>query len=280
MILEQGTVYLVGAGPGDPGLLTLKAYDCLRQGDVILHDRLVSPAILGLASPDAHFVPVGKEGGGICFPQDGIHQLLISYAREGKKVVRLKGGDPFLFGRGGEEALALEEEGIPFEIIPGVTSALAVPAAVGIPVTHRNLASQVVFVTAHGQNGTNPIDWARLATLEGTLVVLMPLGTLEKITEQLILGGMPPHTPSAMIHAGTTPTQKVVIASLATIADKTSQAGFGSPALLVIGEVVTLSSRIGEGMRLSDNGEFPSEGNVVKPNFNPQPAHPSPFHQD
>jgi uroporphyrin-III C-methyltransferase len=244
MQLSPGMVYLVGAGPGDPGLLTLKAVDALRQAEVLLYDRLVSPEILELASPAAELIGVGKEGGGICFPQEGIHHLLISHAREGKKVVRLKGGDPFLFGRGGEEALALGDAGIPFEVIPGISSALAVPAAAGIPVTQPGLSSQVTIVTAHTQKDAEAPNWPLLAALGGTLVVLMPLSNLEEITENLIQNGMAPITPAALIHAGTTPQQRSLFAPLNELAPAARQESFTSPALLIIGEVVSLASRI------------------------------------
>jgi uroporphyrin-III C-methyltransferase len=246
MELTSGTIYLVGAGPGDPGLLTLKALECLRQADVVLYDRLISPEILQLASSSAELVSVGKEGGGTCFPQEGINHLLVSHAREGKRVVRLKGGDPFLFGRGGEEVLAIKEAGIPFEIIPGVSSSLAVPAAVGIPVTHRGISSQITIVTAHEQSSASTLDWRQLALQTGTLVVLMPLGKLDSIIESLISNGMSAKTPAAMVQSGTTPQQRAVFAPLEEIVSAVRKEGIASPALLVVGEVVTLASRIVE----------------------------------
>jgi uroporphyrin-III C-methyltransferase len=245
MELTAGTVYLVGAGPGDPGLLTLKALDCLRQADVVLYDRLISTEILQLASSSAELVSVGKEGGGTCFPQEGINHLLVSHAREGKRVVRLKGGDPFLFGRGGEEALALKEAGIVFVVIPGVSSALAAPAAVGIPVTHRGLASQVTVVTAHGQNDTSALNWRQLATQTGTLVVLMPLGNLENLVRNLISNGMTARAPTALIQSGTTARQRAAFAPLEEIVSAAKKERIASPALLVVGEVVTLASQMG-----------------------------------
>lgn len=247
MRLQAGTVYLVGAGPGDPGLLTLKAFQCLQQAEIILHDRLVSAEILELAADRAEKISVGKEGGGSCFPQFAIHELLISYARERKKVVRLKGGDPFLFGRGGEEALALHQAGIPFEVIPGVSSALAAPAAAGIPVTHRNLSSQLTIVTGHGQSDGTQINWRQLASLSGTLIVLMPLHNLEKISEELQHGGLLPETPAALIQSGTSNEQKVVISTIHQIAKEARKRQIGSPVLLAVGSVVALSPILFQG---------------------------------
>src|SRR5688500_17660820 len=186
-----GIVHLVGAGPGDPGLLTVRAVELLGQADVVLYDRLIPPEALAHARPDAELVYVGKEGEGPQFPQDETHRLLLEHARAGKKIVRLKGGDPFVFGRGGEEALVLREAGIPFEVVPGVTAGAAAPAYAGIPVTHRDVASGVAFVTGH-EDPAKPgsaIDWAALARFPGTLVFYMGVRGLPRIAEQLVAGG-------------------------------------------------------------------------------------------
>src|SRR5437016_6381076 len=186
-----GVVYIVGAGPGNPDLITVRGLTCLREADVVLHDRLIDLHLLEEARPDAEIINVGKEPGDDSLQQEQIQWLMIEIAREGKNVCRLKGGDPFVFGRGGEEARALAEVGIPFEIVPGVSSAIAVPAYAGIPVTHRDLASSVTIVTGHQQHTNTPaaVNWEQLAKLEGTLVIMMGVETLGQISQRLLAGG-------------------------------------------------------------------------------------------
>jgi uroporphyrin-III C-methyltransferase len=234
-------VYLVGAGPGDPGLLTLRAAKLLASADTVVHDRLVHPGVLEHARPHARILYVGKEGGGESVRQEDIHTLLITQARLGRTVVRLKGGDPFVFGRGGEEALALEAAGIAYEVVPGVSSVAAVPAAAGIPITHRGLAGSVTFATGHRAEG-GP-NWAHLAGAE-TLVLFMAGGRLEEATRALLSEGRAPTTPAAVVEAGTWEHQRVVVATLADIATRAREAQVGSPALLVVGEVVSLRSQL------------------------------------
>ena len=236
-----GKVFLTGAGPGDPELLTLKAARVLGLADVILIDDLVHRAVLAHARADARIIEVGKRGGCKSTPQDFIERLMIRAARAGKQVVRLKGGDPFVFGRGGEEMLALEAAGIEMEIICGVTSGIAVPAALGIPVTHRALARGVTFVTGHTRNGHQP-DWRALAATANaaatTLVIYMGMQDLPVICEELMAGGLSGDTAAAAIQSGTLAEQRQVIASLATLAAAAGEAQLASPAIVVIGDVV------------------------------------------
>lgn len=238
-----GTVYLVGAGPGDPGLLTLRGAECLRQADVVIHDRLVNEELLQHC-PQAICIDVGKMPDHHPVPQEKINSLLVWHASQGKNVVRLKGGDPFVFGRGGEEALALVEAGIRFEIVPGISSAVAVPAYAGIPITHRGLACSAIFITGHRADCAElpENDWQRAARGADTLVFLMGVKNLERIVEQLLLAGRLPETPVALIEQGTCPAQRVVIATLAEITNK--GAGIRPPAIIVVGEVVRLSERL------------------------------------
>jgi uroporphyrin-III C-methyltransferase len=238
---SYGKVFLVGAGPGDPELITLKGLRSLRKADVVVYDRLICPDLLDEAPPEAERVFVGKASGHHSMKQEEINALLIRYARWGCRVVRLKGGDPFIFGRGGEEALALAQAGVPFEIVPGVSSAIAVPAYAGIPVTQRGLASAVTIVTGHEQHGPSSVNWEALATLGGTLVILMGVETLSSITQRLLHGGLHPDTPAAVIQQGTVPQQHVVTDTLAGIAERASTARIASPAVVVIGAVVALS---------------------------------------
>lgn len=236
---EAGIVFLVGAGPGDPGLITVKGMRCLEQADVVVYDRLANPSLLDFA-PQAERVDVGKQPDHHKVSQEKINQLLVEHARRGKTVVRLKGGDPFVFGRGGEEAAALSEAGIPFEIVPGVTSAIAAPAYAGIPVTHREQACSVAFITGHRANN-NPdcaIDWRRLADGADTLVFLMGVHNLPEIVRQLLAGGRSPETPVALIEQGTLACQKTVVGTLADIVQLGS--GIKSPAIILVGEVVRL----------------------------------------
>ena len=238
---NYGKVYLIGAGPGDPGLITVKGLTYLRQADVILYDRLVHPQLLAEAATTAERIDVGKEPKHHRRPQSEINELLIAKAREGKMVARLKGGDPFVFGRGGEEAQALAEAGIPFEVVPGVTSAIAVPAYAGIPVTHREFASTLTIVTGHTCGPDSPIDWEALPRA-GTLVFLMGVRHLPEIAQQLVAHGRAPETPAAVIEWGTTTAQVVVRGTLADIAEKSK--AIGPPATLVVGEVVKLSKQL------------------------------------
>ena len=239
---QPGRVYLVGAGPGDPGLLTLKARDCLAEADVVVYDYLANPVFLDFAREEAERLYVGKKGGCHTRTQDEINRLLVDLALEGRTVTRLKGGDPFVFGRGGEEAEALAAAGIPFEVVPGVTSAVAVPAYAGIPLTHRDLTATVAFVTGHEDptKETSSIHWDRLATGVGTLVFLMGVGNLPLIAEQLMTHGRSGLTPTAVIRRGTTAEQRTVTGPLKDIARIVKDAGLKPPAVIVVGEVVSL----------------------------------------
>lgn len=238
-----GTVYLVGAGPGDPELLTRKAHRLLAEADALVYDYLVAPEILALAPAAAERIFVGKKGGGFCCPQRDIEGTLVRLAREGKNVVRLKGGDPLVFGRGGEEAEALAAAGIGFEIVPGVTSALAAAAYAGIPLTHRAHASAVVFLTGH-EDPNKPdaaIRWEDYGRLGATLCVYMGMKNLETITRRLQAGGLPPHTPAAVIQSATTAEHRQLVTTVDRIAVESEHAGFGAPAIVVIGSVAALS---------------------------------------
>ena len=226
------TVYLVGAGPGDPGLITARGLELIRSCDVLVHDRLVCDELVEEAPEDA--IRIGRER----LDQAEINRLLVRYGRRGLEVVRLKGGDPFVFGRGGEEALVLAEAGVPFEVVPGVSSLSSVPAAAGIPVTHRGVSSQVTIVNAQG-----PLDFGALARAGGTLVLFMGLARLPEIANGLVAHGLDPRTPAAVISAGTTPDEEAVVASLSTIAEAAGH--LRSPALTVVGDVVALSERLG-----------------------------------
>jgi uroporphyrinogen III methyltransferase/synthase len=253
-----GRVALVGAGPGDPELLTLKAHRLIRAADAVVHDYLVAPAILALARTDSEKIFVGKKGGGFCCPQTEIEAILIRLAREGKTVVRLKGGDPFIFGRGGEEAEALAAAGIPFEVVPGVTSALAAAAYAGIPLTHRSHASGVVFLTGH-EDPTKPdaaIRWEDYAKLGATLCLYMGMKNLEIITRRLQAGGLAGTTPVAVIQSATTGGHRQLLATLATVALESEHAGFGAPSIVVIGEVAALSDKLAWFARESVPAEF------------------------
>lgn len=236
---HQGKVILIGAGPGDPELLTLKAVKYLRQAQVIVHDRLINPCLLDYA-PEAERIDVGKETCHHPVPQEQINQILIDKAREGKFTVRLKGGDPFVFGRGGEEALALVEAGIPFEIVPGVTSAIAAPAYAGIPVTHRGVACSALIITGHRAScfDDQESDWIRAARGADTLVFLMGVRNLPRIVEQVLAGGRSPDTPVALIERGALPDQKTITGTLADICERAAE--IQPPAVIVIGEVVRL----------------------------------------
>lgn len=240
--MKLGKVSLVGAGPGDPELLTLRAYRLLQEADVILYDRLVSDAILALAGVSTQLLYVGKEPEESSLQrQQRIHRMLVDWARKGKRVVRLKGGDPFVFGRGGEEALALRQAGIPFEVVPGISSAIAVPSAAGIPVTHRGLASSFgVFAGREADHGpSTEIDWEAAARVH-TAVFLMGVQRLPHIIEQLRLRGRSMETPVAVIERGTLPEQRVVAGVLTDIVARVREVGISSPAVIVVGEVVSM----------------------------------------
>jgi uroporphyrinogen III methyltransferase/synthase len=239
MSARPGVVYLVGAGPGDPGLLTARALELIASADVILHDRLIPSTALAEARPGAELLYVGKEPGDASVPQDQIEQLLIDRARAGSAVVRLKGGDPFTFGRGGEEAEALAEAGVPFEVVPGVTAGIAAPAYAGIPVTHRDDSSAVAFVTGHEDPGKGhpALDYEALSGFPGTLVFYMGVKRLAALAARLVEAGRPPDEPAAVIERGTLPDQRSVTASLSEIAEAASKAGIRPPAVVVVGPV-------------------------------------------
>jgi len=238
----SGVVHLVGAGPGDPGLLTARALELIAQADTILYDRLIPVTALDGARPDAELIYVGKEGRGPQMPQEEIDRLLVEHGRAGRRVVRLKGGDPFVFGRGGEEALVLRAAGIPFEVVPGVTSGTAAPAYAGIPVTHRDRASAVALVTGHEDpdKPESAIDWPALAAFPGTLVFYMGVKQLPRIAEQLIAGGRPADQPAAVVERGTLPGQRTVVATLETIAARAAEAEIRPPSITVVGDVAAL----------------------------------------
>src|SRR6516165_7649986 len=239
-------VFLVGAGPGNPGLLTLRANECLAQADLVIYDRLVTPRLLDYAPASAERVSVSALAGDHPYRDQDIHAAMIAAARQGKRVVRLKGGDPFLFGRGGEEAEALREAGIPYEVVPGVTAGLAASACAGIPLTHRLHASGVALVTGHENpdKPASPLDWEVLARFPGTLVVYMGISHLPRIVEALLGHGKDADTPSAVIHWGTTGDQRTVTAPLGGLAEAVQAAGLTSPAVIVIGPVVALRPRL------------------------------------
>lgn len=243
---KPGKVYLVGAGPGDPALLTLRGKECLERADVVLYDFLANPVLLDFAPASAERIYVGRRGRGHYPNQEEINRLLIEHARSGKTVIRLKGGDPFVFGRGGEEAEAVAGAGIPFEIVPGVTSAVAAPAYAGIPVTHRMMASTVTFVTGHEDpaKGGETLEWPRLATAQGTLVFLMGVKNLPAIVANLLREGKSPDTPVAVIRWGTRTSQRTVVGTLATIVAMATEAQIEPPSVIVIGEVVRLRERL------------------------------------
>lgn len=243
---RRGIVYLVGAGPGDPGLLTIKGKECLEQADIVLYDYLANPALLEYAPAHAERVYVGRRGRGQYQEQTEINRMLIERAQAGQVVVRLKGGDPFVFGRGGEEAEAVAAAGVLFEVVPGVTAAVAVPAYAGIPVTHRTMASTVTVVTGHEDpgKGTTVIDWPKLAATSGTLVFMMGMKTLPMIVSRLLEEGRAEETPVAAVRWGTKAEQRTVIGTLRDIVVKTAQAGMEPPTVIVVGEVVKLREQL------------------------------------
>ncbi|WP_415033541.1 uroporphyrinogen-III C-methyltransferase [Azonexus sp.] len=232
-----GKVSLVGAGSGDPELLTLRAYRLIKEAQAVVYDNLVGHEVVALISPSARTVYAGKEAGRHALPQERINELLVELARQGLHVVRLKGGDPFIFGRGGEEMAALEAAGIPFEIVPGVTTASAVGAYTGVPMTHRSYACSLVLTTGHLKDGSLDLDWDVLARERQTLVVYMGLAALPKVCSQLIAHGLPADTPGLVVQSATTREQRSVAAPISSLAEKVAAAGLQSPALIVIGAV-------------------------------------------
>ncbi|SDQ57161.1 uroporphyrinogen-III C-methyltransferase [Pseudoxanthomonas sp. CF125] len=247
--LPAGSVVLVGAGPGDPGLVTLNALRAMNEADVILHDRLVSAEVLRLARRDAIRIEVGKSAGRHSTSQDEIHALMLKHARQGKRVVRLKGGDPFVFGRGGEELEFLRAHDVPFEVIPGITAAVACAAYAGIPLTHRDHAQSLRLVTAHCKDSLSAldeggVDWSALAQEKQTLAVYMGVAGLEKVRERLLLAGAAPHLPFALVENGSRPQQRVITGTLASLPESARHHRVQSPALLILGEVAALADSL------------------------------------
>lgn len=240
----QGRVFLVGAGPGDPDLLTLRAARLLMQADVVVVDHLVSEGVLGLIGPQAERIYAGKERSNHTLPQRELNALLVTLAREGRQVVRLKGGDPFVFGRGGEELQALAAAGVLFEVVPGITAACGVASYAGIPLTHRDHAQSCLFATGHLKDGSCDLDWPALARPRQTTVIYMGLAGLAEICSKLVAHGLPAHTPAAVIEQGTTLEQRVVSGTLADLADRVAEAELRSPCLTIVGEVVRLREQL------------------------------------
>lgn len=240
----HGKVHLVGAGPGDPDLLTVKALRLITGAEVVVYDHLVGEAVVALIPPGTRRLYAGKEAGNHALPQHEINRLLVELAREGQDVVRLKGGDPFVFGRGGEELQALAAAGVPFEVVPGVTAACGVGAYAGIPLTHRDHAQGCVFVTGHLKDDSCDLDWAALARPRQTVVIYMGLTALAEICRQLVAHGLPPDWPAAVVAQGTLPGQRVVVATLATLAAAVGREDLRAPTLAIVGEVVRLREQL------------------------------------
>ncbi|WP_430817396.1 uroporphyrinogen-III C-methyltransferase [Carboxylicivirga sp. RSCT41] len=241
---EYGKVWLVGAGPGDADLISVKALKLLQKADVVLYDYLVNTELLDYCSANCERLYVGKKKDKHTYPQEELNQLLVKYANKGKTIVRLKGGDPFVFGRGVEEIVTLINHGIDYEVVPGITSGVAVPAYMGIPVTARHVASSVTFVTGHPAKGKSSVDWQALAKASDTLVVYMGVSNAGRIANALISGGKNEDTPVALIRWGTYPQQEMLTATLSTIKRAMEDKGFSPPALMVIGEVVSFSKQL------------------------------------
>ena len=243
--MEKGKVYLVGAGPGDPELITLRGYRLLQEAEVIIYDYLVHPNVLTEIRPEAEKIYVGKKCDHHTLPQDEINALMVTKAKENKSVVRLKGGDPFVFGRGAEEALYLINHGIPWEVVPGVTSATAVPAYAGIPITHREFSSMASIITGHEtfSKDRSKLRYDLIAPNDSTLVILMGMTNLKKIVTELIRNGRPADTPICIINWGTYPQQKVIVGTLEDIVEKKEKAGLNPPGIMIIGEVVKLREK-------------------------------------
>jgi uroporphyrinogen III methyltransferase/synthase len=257
--MNLGKVYLVGAGPGDPDLLTIKARDLIEAAGCVIYDHLVNPQILAHAAPEAELIYAGKEAGKCAMRQETINALLVTKATEHRIVARLKGGDPFIFGRGGEEALALRSAGIEWEVVPGVSSGVAAAAYAGIPITHRGLASSVAFITGHEDPAKteSAVHWERLARSVDTLVIFMGVARARRISEQLIAHGRPGDTPAAVIRWGTYSHQECHVCALAEIADLIEAQAISAPAIIVIGEVVRLREKLC-GFDLPDNDKMSS----------------------
>ncbi len=244
--MSAGVVYLVGAGPGDPKLITVKGLECIKKADVLVYDRLASPRLLAYAKPGAEMIFAGKSPVRHVLKQDEINSLLLTKAKAGKVVTRLKGGDPYVFGRGGEEAEILQENGIPFEVVPGITSGIAVPAYAGIPVTHRDHNSSLAFITGNEDPAKEDtsIDWSRIAKACGTLVFYMGMSNLPHIVAKLTANGLPAETPAAVIRWGTRPEQQTVTSTLENIVDTARAAKMGHPSIIVVGGVVSLREKL------------------------------------
>ena len=242
--LEAGKVWLIGAGPGDPDLLTVKAARLIAQADALVYDHLVGEGIMDLARSDARLIYAGKEASKHTLPQGSINQLLVDLAREGLSVVRLKGGDPFIFGRGGEELETLVASDIPFEVIPGVTAAAGCAAYSGFPLTHRDHAQALTFVTGHLKDGSVNLDWPALARPCHTVVFYMGIGAAAEICRQMISHGLPPTTPAAVVRNGTLPDQQTLLATLGTLPERINESEIKPPALIIVGSVVSLHEKL------------------------------------
>jgi uroporphyrin-III C-methyltransferase/precorrin-2 dehydrogenase/sirohydrochlorin ferrochelatase len=240
----KGEVYLVGGGPGDPDLLTFRALRLMQQCDVCVYDKLVSPEVMELVRRDAELIYVGKERDQHTMPQEDINELLATLALQGKRVLRLKGGDPFIFGRGGEEIETLMARGVPFQVVPGITAANGVSSYAGIPLTHRDYAQACLFITGHHKDGTINLDWQAMSRPNQTVVIYMGLVGLKEICEKLIAHGVSASMPAAVVQQGTTQKQKVVAATLADLAEKVNAAEMKPPSLTIIGEVVKLREKL------------------------------------
>ncbi len=254
--MRKGFVSLVGAGPGDPELLTVRAMRLIEEADVVVYDRLVSSDILDLIPSGVGRISVGKVVGNHCIPQNQINETIVSLARAGRRVVRLKGGDPYLFGRGGEEALVLRQQNIPFNVVPGITAAIGCSAYSGIPLTHRGLNHGVRFLTGHFHDGQAlDLNWDKLADPDCTLVIYMGLASLASTLANLVNAGLAASTPAAAIHAGTTSRQQKIIATLSDLGEIVSASSIESPVLIIVGDVVGLSNQIDWFTDQQENGE-------------------------